>query len=69
MNWASSRLRGDLVFFSSCGGKLWVPLELQWGSRGTSRVAKRESKLLPNCLGELRIALESQQGKSSLILG
>ena len=50
------------MFFSSCGREFWIPLKLQWGSRGTYRVSKRQSNLLSSCLGELRIALELQQG-------
>lgn len=48
-------------FFLSCGGKLGVALELQWGSQGTSTVAKRQSSLLSSFEGKLGIALESLQ--------
>ena len=48
-------------FFSSCGGKLRVPLELQRACWGASRVAKRESSLLLSCEVDLRIPLKSLQ--------
>ena len=42
-----------LWFFWICSRKLGVPRELQWGSEGTSRFAKRESTLFLNFKGEL----------------
>ena len=40
-------LRG--VVFSSCGGKLGVPLELRWGPQGTFPVASGKTSLLLSC--------------------
>ena len=51
-----------MSFILSCGGKLGLPHELQWGSGGTPQVAKMESSLLSSCLGELGISLEVLQG-------
>ena len=48
-------------FFSSCGGKLRVPLELRRVSRGASWVGKKESSLLSSFEVDLRIPLESLQ--------
>ena len=53
------------MFFSSFCGKLGVPLEVQRGSRGTSRVAKRESSL-SSCERELGISLELLNGNQAL---
>ena len=66
-NPASSRIEGEILWFSSsCGGKHRVPLELQRGSQGTSRVAKRESSLHSGCRRLLGIALELLWGKRAL---
>ena len=54
--------RGIWWFFSNCGVKLGVPLELLLGSQGTSPVASRKSRVLSCCRGECAIALESLQG-------
>ena len=51
-----------LWFFWICSRKLGVPRELQWGSEGTSRFAKRESTLFLNFKGELVIPLKVLQG-------
>ena len=36
---------GISLFFSSCGGKFGVSLELQWRTQGASRVAPGKSSL------------------------
>ena len=42
----SSRLEGRISwFFSSCGRKLGVPLELRWGPQGPARIALGQSSL------------------------
>ena len=47
--------------FLNCGGKVWDPLELQWGCQGTSHVASETSGFLLSCVGHLGILLESLQ--------
>ena len=43
---ASSRFEGRISwFFSSCGRKLGVPLELRWGPQGPARIALGQSSL------------------------
>ena len=59
-------------FLSSCGGNLWVPLELQQGSQDSSHVAAGESSLIQtevgksglflSCGGKLRVSLLLQRG-------
>ena len=57
---ASSRVEGRISwFFSSCGGKLGVPLMLQRGPQGPTHVASEKSSLFPSCEGHAGIALES----------
>ena len=45
-NQALSRVEGELGLLLTCGGKLGVPLKLQWGSEYTSWVATWEAGLL-----------------------
>ena len=53
-------LRGRISwFFSSCVGTLEVPLELQWGPRGPSRLASEKSGLFSSGEGDVRIPLQS----------
>ena len=55
----SSRAEGRISwFFSSCGRKLSVPHELQWGSQGPARVASGEPSLHARCEGTLGIPLQ-----------
>ena len=57
---ASSRFEGRISwFFSRCGRKLGVPLELQQEPQGPSRVASGKSSLHWSCEGPLGIALQS----------
>ena len=57
---ASSRIEGIISwFFSSCGGKRGVPLELQRGSQGLVRVASDNSGLFSSYEGPVGIPLES----------
>ena len=49
-------------FFLSCGATFGVFLELQWGTKGASRVAPGKSSLHSPWEGERYIALESQLG-------
>ena len=57
---SSSHVEGRLSwFFSSCGRKLGVPLELQQEPQGPSRVASGKSSLHWSCEGPLGIALQS----------
>jgi len=61
--WASSSIdRGISWFVSSCGRWLGIPLQVQWGTKGASRVASGKSSLHPNCEGEPGSALESMKG-------
>ena len=58
--WASSRVEGIISwFFSSCGKKFGVPLELRWVPQGPTRVASGKSSLHASCKGSLRIPLQS----------
>ena len=55
----SSRTEGRISwFFSSCGRKLSVPHELQWGPQGPARVASGEPSLHARCEGTLGIPLQ-----------
>ena len=45
-------------FLSRYGGKIWVPLELQQGPQGPSRVASEKSGLFSSCQGHFGIPLE-----------
>ena len=57
---ASSRIEGRISwFFSSCGRKLGVPLELQQGPQGPAHVASGNSILHLSCEGLLWIPLLS----------
>ena len=59
---ASSRIEVEILwFFSSCGRKIEVPLELPRGPQGTSRIASGKSSLLSSFEGEGWTALESLQ--------
>ena len=60
---ASSRVEGKIWFFSSCGGKLGVPLELQWVPQGPACVASEKSGLFPSCERHVRIPLQLLPGK------
>ena len=65
LQWKSSSScieQGISWFFSSCGGKLGIHLELRQGPQGTSPVASGKSSLLSSCERENGIAPESQQG-------
>ena len=64
--WAYSHGEGRLSwFFLSCGRKLGVLLELQWGSHGPAHVASGKSSLHGRCVGPLRITLQSVLSPSS----
>ena len=57
---ASSRIEGRISwFFSSCGKKLGVPLELGGGPQGPAQVAPGKSSLHARCEGTLAIPLHS----------
>ena len=60
---ASSSIEGKISwFFSSCGGKLRVPLELRWGPRGPQGpdcVAAEKSGLFLRCEGHFEFPLDS----------
>ena len=57
---ASSRVEGKIAwFFSSCGRKFRVFLELQWGHQGPACVASGKSSLHASCKGSLWIPLQS----------
>ena len=57
---ASSRVEGKIAwFFSSCGRKFRVFLELQWGHQGPACVASGKSSLHVSCEGPLWIPLQS----------
>ena len=60
---ASSRDNGGIFwFFSSCGRKCGVSLDLRWGTHGASCVAPGKTRVHSSCKGERSIALKSQQG-------
>ena len=61
----SSRVEWIIWFFTSCGRKFGVPIELLWGSQGAARVASGESSLHESCEGPLRIPLQSVLGPMS----
>ena len=62
----SSRVEGRISwFFTSCGRKFGVPIELLWGSKGPACVASGESSLHEICEGPLRIPLQSLQGSGT----
>ena len=62
----SSRIEGKIsCFFSSCCGKLGVPLELQLGFQGPAHVASGKSSLHASCEGPLSIPLQSLPGPMS----
>ena len=54
-------------FFSSCGGKFGVSLELRRGTQGASRVSPGKSSLHLSCEGERGIDLDSRQGNRASI--
>ena len=60
---ASSSIEGKISwFFSSCGGKFRVPLELRWGPRGPQGpncVAAEKSGLFLRCEGHFEFPLDS----------
>ena len=63
---ASSRIEGRISwFFSGCGRKLRVPLELRWGRQGAAFVASAKSSLHASCEGPLGIPLQSVPGTRS----
>ena len=63
---ASSQVEGRISwFFSSCGRKLAVPLELRWGPQRPTSVASRKSILHASCERPLEICLQSAQGPVS----
>ena len=56
---ASSRIEGRISwFFSGCGRKLRVPLELRWGPQRPAHVASGKSSLHAICEGPLGIPLK-----------
>ena len=62
----SSRLEGRISwFFSSCGRKLGVPLELRWGTQGPASVASGHSSLHVSWEGTLGIPLQLLPGLRS----
>ena len=62
----SSRIEGRISwFFTSCGRKFGVPIELLWGSKEPAHVASGESSLHDICEGTLRIPLQSVLGPMS----
>ena len=62
----SSRIEGRISwFFTSCGRKFGVPIELLWGSKGPAHVASGESSLHEIFEGPLRIPLQSVLGPMS----
>ena len=62
----SSRVEGRISwFFTSCGRKFGVPIELLWGSKGPAHVASGESSLHEIFEGPLRIPLQSVLGPMS----
>ena len=64
---ASSRVEGKIAeFFSSCGRKLRVFLELLQGLQEPTRVASGKSSLHVSCKGPLGIPLQSVPGPKSL---
>ena len=63
---AASHFEGrNSWFFSSCGRKLGVPLELQWGTQGPAPVASGKSSLHASCKGPLGIPLQLMPGPRS----
>ena len=63
---ASSRAEGRIsLFFTSCGSKFGVPLELQRGPQGPARGASGRSSLHVSCEGPLGIPLLSLLGPRS----
>ena len=63
---ASSRVERRISwFFSSCGRKLGVPLELEWGPHGCTHVASGKFNLHASSEGQLRIPLQSVLGPTS----
>ena len=60
---ASSRIDGRISwFFSSCGRKLGVPLELRLRRQVPDHVSSGKSSLHASCEGPLGIPLQSVQG-------
>ena len=63
---ASSCIEGRISwFFSSCGSKLGVPLELRRGLQGPAPVASGKSSLHTNCGETLGFLLQSVPGPRS----
>ena len=62
---ASSRIEAEILwFFSSCGRKIEVPLELPRGPQGTSRIASGKSSLLSSWKGNSGLLSSSCSGKA-----
>ena len=56
---ASSCSEGEIsCFFSSCGGKLGVPVNLRWRPHGPDCVSSEKSGLFPCCEGHVGIPLQ-----------
>ena len=63
---ATSRVEGRISwFFSSCGRKLGVHLELRFRPQGNPHVASEKSSLHVSCEGPLGIPLQSLPGSRS----
>ena len=62
----SSRIEGRIsLFFSSCGSKRGVPLDLRRGPQGLASFASAKSILHASCEEPLRISLQSLLGLRS----
>ena len=62
---ASSRLEGRISrFFSSCGSKVEVPLELQWTPQGPAHGALGNSNLHASCEGPSGFLCSRCQGQN-----
>ena len=63
---ASSHVDGGISWvYSSCGGRLGIPLQVPQGTQRASRVASVKSSLYSSFEGERGIALESWLGMRS----
>ena len=64
---ASSCGEGKIsCFFSSCGGKLGVPVNLRWRPHGPDCVSSEKSGLFPCCEGHVGIPLQSPPGNRAM---
>ena len=64
---ASSCSEGEIsCFFSSCGGKLGVPVNLRWRPHGPDCVSSEKSGLFPCCEGHVGIPLQSPPGNRAM---